>query len=46
MLDEVEAALDDVNLRRFLALLDDIRDQAQLLVVSHQRRTNRSAEPL
>jgi chromosome segregation protein len=46
VLDEVEAALDDVNLRRFLALLDDIRDQAQLLVVSHQRRTMEAADAL
>ncbi|HEY6710290.1 MAG TPA: chromosome segregation protein SMC, partial [Actinomycetota bacterium] len=39
VLDEVEAALDDVNLHRFLDLLDDAREHAQLLVVSHQRRT-------
>ncbi|MFM7616489.1 MAG: chromosome segregation protein SMC [Actinomycetes bacterium] len=39
LLDEVEAALDDVNLHRFLDLVHEFRDEAQLLVVSHQRRT-------
>jgi chromosome segregation protein len=46
VLDEVEAALDDVNLQRFLTLLEDIRDRAQLLVVSHQRRTMEAADAL
>jgi chromosome segregation protein len=46
VLDEVEAALDDVNLHRFLDLLDDAREQAQLLVVSHQRRTMEAADAL
>ncbi len=39
LLDEVEAALDDVNLHRFLDLVHEFRDEAQLLIVSHQRRT-------
>ncbi len=39
ILDEVEAALDDVNLSRFLDLLDEFRREAQLIVVSHQKRT-------
>ena len=46
VLDEVEAALDDVNLQRFLELLADAREQAQLLVVSHQRRTMEAADAL
>jgi chromosome segregation protein len=46
VLDEVEAALDDVNLHRFLELLDDTREHAQLLVVSHQRRTMEAADAL
>ena len=46
LLDEVEAALDDVNLHRFLALLDDLRDEAQLLVVTHQKRTMEAADCL
>ena len=46
VLDEVEAALDDVNLHRFLDLLDDAREHAQLLVVTHQRRTMEAADAL
>ncbi len=46
VMDEVEAALDEVNLRRFLALLDEFRTEAQLLVVSHQRRTMEIADCL
>jgi chromosome segregation protein len=46
VLDEVEAALDDVNLQRFLELLEDTRGEAQLLVVSHQRRTMEAADAL
>jgi chromosome segregation protein len=46
VLDEVEAALDDVNLHRFLDLLEDARERAQLLVVSHQRRTMEAADAL
>jgi chromosome segregation protein len=39
VMDEVEAALDDVNLHRFLALVAEFREEAQLLIVSHQKRT-------
>ena len=46
MLDEVEAALDDVNLQRFLGLVDEFRDEAQLLIVTHQKRTMESADAL
>ncbi len=46
MLDEVEAALDDVNLSRFLTLVHDFRDEAQLLIVSHQKRTMETADAL
>ncbi|MGH9206187.1 MAG: AAA family ATPase, partial [Acidimicrobiales bacterium] len=46
MLDEVEAALDDVNLHRFLDLLHDFREEAQLIVVSHQKRTMEAADCL
>ena len=46
VLDEVEAALDDVNLQRFLHLLEDVREQAQLLIVTHQRRTMEAADAL
>jgi chromosome segregation protein len=46
LLDEVEAALDDVNLHRFLDLLAEFREDAQLLVVSHQKRTMEAADSL
>jgi chromosome segregation protein len=46
MMDEVEAALDDVNLHRFLDLVHEFRDEAQLLVVSHQKRTMEAADAL
>jgi chromosome segregation protein len=46
MMDEVEAALDDVNLQRFLSLVADFRDEAQLLMVTHQKRTMESADAL
>ncbi len=46
VMDEVEAALDDVNLHRFLDLLAEFRDAAQLLVVSHQKRTMEAADVL
>ncbi len=46
MMDEVEAALDDVNLQRFLSLIDEFRDEAQLLIVTHQKRTMESADAL
>jgi chromosome segregation protein len=44
LLDEVEAALDDVNLQRFLELVAEFRDEAQLIVVTHQKRTMEAAD--
>ncbi len=44
VLDEVEAALDDVNLHRFLDLVGEFRREAQLLIVSHQQRTMETAD--
>jgi chromosome segregation protein len=46
LLDEVEAALDDVNLHRFLDLVHEFREEAQLVVVSHQKRTMEAADVL
>ncbi len=46
LLDEVEAALDDVNLHRFIDLLQEFRDEAQLVVVTHQKRTMEAADSL
>jgi chromosome segregation protein len=44
ILDEVEAALDDVNIDRFLQLLRTYSEQAQFIVVTHQRRTMEAAD--
>ncbi|CAB5026779.1 unannotated protein [freshwater metagenome] len=46
VMDEVEAALDDVNLHRFLGLVEEFRNDAQLLIVSHQKRTMEAADCL
>jgi len=46
VMDEVEAALDDVNLHRFLGLIDEFRQEAQLLIVSHQKRTMEAGDSL
>ena len=39
VMDEVEAALDDVNLRRLLALFEELRKDSQLIVITHQKPT-------
>ncbi|HEY5540167.1 MAG TPA: chromosome segregation protein SMC [Coriobacteriia bacterium] len=46
ILDEVEAALDDTNLRRFVAFADSMRSQTQFIIVTHQRRTMEMADVL
>jgi len=46
LMDEVEAALDDVNLHRFLDLVHEFRDEAQLVIVTHQKRTMEAADCL
>jgi len=46
ILDEVEAALDDTNLRRFVAFVDSMRHHTQFIVVTHQRRTMEMADVL
>jgi chromosome segregation protein len=46
VMDEVEAALDDVNLHRFLGLIGEFRRDAQLLIVSHQKRTMEAGDSL
>lgn len=46
VLDEVEAALDDTNLRRFLRIVDEFRQQAQLIIVTHQQQTMEAADVL
>jgi chromosome segregation protein len=46
MLDEAEAALDDINLARFLAVVDSYRAHGQFLLVTHQKRTMAAADVL
>ena len=46
VMDEVEAALDDVNLHRFLGLIEEFRRDAQLIIVSHQKRTMEAGDLL
>jgi chromosome segregation protein len=46
ILDEVEAALDDLNIDRFLALLRQYSSRAQFIVVTHQKRTMEAADSL
>ena len=46
IMDEVEAALDDLNMSRFLDLLDTYNDRAQFIVVTHQKRTMEAADSL
>ena len=46
VLDEVEAALDDVNLQRLIDAIDELRQSSQLIVVTHQKRTMEIADAL
>ena len=46
ILDEVEAALDDSNLRRLTMYLESLRDSTQLIMITHQRRTMEMADVL
>jgi chromosome segregation protein len=46
VLDEAEAALDDINLARFLAVVDSHRTSGQYLLVTHQKRTMAAADVL
>ena len=46
VLDEVEAALDDTNLRRLLGLLEQLRATSQLIVITHQKPTMEIADAL
>jgi chromosome segregation protein len=46
ILDEVEAALDDLNIDRFLTLLRKYAERAQFIVVTHQKRTMEAADSL
>jgi len=46
VLDEVEAALDDTNLQRLLRVFEELRENSQLVVITHQRRTMEAADAL
>jgi chromosome segregation protein len=46
VLDEVEAALDDINLSRFLNLLIEFKKQTQVIVITHQKRTMQVSDAL
>jgi chromosome segregation protein len=46
ILDEVEAALDDINIDRFLQLVRRFSDRAQFIVVTHQKHTMDAADCL
>ncbi|MCH9721002.1 MAG: chromosome segregation protein SMC [Actinomycetia bacterium] len=46
VMDEVEAALDDVNLRRLIGLFEQLRSQSQLIVITHQKPTMEIADAL
>ena len=46
ILDEVEAALDDANLGRLLGIYEELRQNSQLLVITHQKRTMEIADSL
>jgi len=46
VLDEIEAALDDVNLRRLILLMEELRATSQLIVITHQKPTMEVADVL
>ena len=46
VMDEVEAALDDVNLTRLISALRQLREHAQLIIITHQQRTMSIADAL
>lgn len=46
ILDEVEAALDDTNLRRLIKYLENLRNDTQLIMITHQRRTMEMSDVL
>jgi len=46
ILDEIEAALDDVNIGRLVQLLRDYRERTQFVIITHQKRTMEAADVL
>ena len=46
VMDEVEAALDDTNMRRLIGLLEELRSVSQLIIITHQKPTMEIADAL
>ncbi|MCP9975143.1 chromosome segregation protein SMC [Streptomyces somaliensis] len=46
VMDEVEAALDDTNLQRLIRIMQELRENSQLIVITHQKRTMEVADAL
>jgi chromosome segregation protein len=46
VMDEVEAALDDVNLGRLVGLIGELRASSQIIIITHQKRTMEVADAL
>jgi len=46
VMDEVEAALDDTNLQRLIGIMKELRENSQLIVITHQKRTMEVADAL
>ncbi|GAA2149365.1 chromosome segregation protein SMC [Kitasatospora kazusensis] len=46
VMDEVEAALDETNLRRLIAIMEELRESSQLIVITHQKLTMECADAL
>ncbi|MFD7594195.1 chromosome segregation protein SMC [Kitasatospora sp. NPDC059812] len=46
VMDEVEAALDETNLRRLVGIMEELRESSQLIVITHQKLTMESADAL
>ncbi|WP_313814376.1 chromosome segregation protein SMC [Glutamicibacter sp.] len=46
VMDEVEAALDDMNLGRLITIFEELRESSQLIVITHQKKTMEVADAL
>ncbi|CQR61530.1 chromosome segregation protein SMC [Streptomyces leeuwenhoekii] len=46
VMDEVEAALDDINLQRLIRIMQELQETSQLIVITHQKRTMEVADAL
>src|SRR5205823_3061507 len=46
MMDEVDAALDELNVQRYTALISDMKSEIQFLIVTHNKRSMEAADQL